>query len=166
MAGKRLGSEAFPVRKRREQGVLVPSLVHIPVSTDIDVVTAYMRGQELAAGFGFSSREVHEIAMAVSEVARNIVNYAGQGDVSFIEVVRDGCRGLQIVARDHGPGIADVGQALAVGFSTGGGLGLGLPVAAGAMDEFDIVTARGQGTTVTMLKWCRSGQPAAGGGKP
>lgn len=139
----------------------MPSLVHIPVSTDIDVVTAYMRGRELAARFGFSSREVYEIAMAISEVARNIVNYAGHGEVSFAEIMRDGCRGLQIVARDDGPGIADIDRAMQVGFSTGGGLGLGLPVAAETMDEFDIVSAPGQGTTVMMLKWCRTGRPAA-----
>lgn len=133
----------------------MPEVVHIPVSNDIDVVTAYMCGRELAVRFGFPSRMVYEIAMAVSEVARNIVTYAGQGEVCFSEVTQSGCRGLRIVARDHGPGIADIERAMGVGYSTGGGLGLGLPVVAGTMDEFSIASTPGQGTTVTATKWCR-----------
>lgn len=131
----------------------MPSPVHIPVSTDIDVVTAYMHARRLATEFGFSNREVYEIAMAVSEVARNIVNYAGHGEVSFSEVMQDTCRGIRIVASDQGPGIADIQRAISIGYSTGGGLGLGLPVVAGTMDEFDIASAPGRGTTVTMTKW-------------
>lgn len=136
----------------------MPNVVRIAVSTDIDVVTAYMHGRELANRLCFSSREIYDIAMAVSEVARNIVNYAGCGEVSFAEVMQAGRRGLLIVASDRGPGIADIDRAMSVGFSTGGGLGLGLPVAARTMDEFNIDSAPGRGTTVTMMKWCQPQQ--------
>jgi serine/threonine-protein kinase RsbT len=93
------------------------------------------------------------IAAAVSEIARNILMYAKRGEIRF-QVVNDGDRcGLVAVAVDRGPGIADVELALQEGHSTAGGLGLGLPGAKRLMDEFDIVSAVGLGTTITMKKW-------------
>ena len=97
------------------------------------------------------------LATAISEIARNITTYAKRGEV-FIELVRDsnGRRGVKVIARDQGPGIADLERALTDGYTTGGGLGLGLPGARRLVDEFDIQTAPGQGTTVTLVKWTRS----------
>ena len=113
-------------------------------------------GAELAARLGFSGTDLTVIATAVSEVARNIVRFAGSGEV-VVELVERPRRGVQVVARDTGPGIADVEQALTDGYSTYDGLGLGLPGARRLMDEFAVVSEAGRGTTVTMTKWLRRG---------
>jgi serine/threonine-protein kinase RsbT len=122
------------------------------IASDKDVVSARQAGRELAAGFGFSPGDQTVIAAAISEIARNILMYARRGDLSF-ELVSEGPRqGMIIVARDDGPGIPDIGRALMDGYSTSGGLGLGLPGARRLMDEFDIDSGIGRGTTITMLK--------------
>ena len=95
------------------------------------------------------------IASAISEVARNIVEYAQRGEVAIRLVEKGGRRGVMVVAQDVGPGIADVSMALQDGFSTSGSLGLGLPGARRLMDEFEIHTEIGKGTRVTMRKWAR-----------
>jgi serine/threonine-protein kinase RsbT len=124
----------------------------LEIASDKDVVSARQMGRELAAGFGFSPGDQTVIAAAISEIARNILMYARRGEVSF-ELVKDGPRrGMMIVARDNGPGIPDVARALMDGYSTSGGLGLGLPGARRLMDEFDIDTGLGRGTTITMHK--------------
>jgi anti-sigma regulatory factor (Ser/Thr protein kinase) len=92
----------------------------------------------------------------VSEVSRNIVRFAGEGQV-LIEMLEDPQRGIRVVASDRGPGIGDVEQALSDGYSTYHGLGLGLPGARRLMDEFAIVSETDVGTTVTMTKWLREG---------
>src|SRR4051812_49346818 len=99
------------------------------------------------------------LATAISEVARNITAYAVRGEV-LLELVRDGRgrRGIRVVARDEGPGIADLDRALTDGYTTGGGLGLGPPGARRLVDDFEIETAPGVGTTLTLVKWTR--QPA------
>ncbi|HEV2748965.1 MAG TPA: anti-sigma regulatory factor [Gemmatimonadales bacterium] len=127
--------------------------LRIPVTADVDVVTARQRGRELAAQAGFSSGDQTVIAAAISEIARNILNYAKRGEV-LLSVVTNGDRqGVIIVARDQGPGIPDVQRALEDGYSTSGGLGLGLPGARRLMDDFDVTSSVGTGTTVTMKKW-------------
>nr|WP_246345350.1 ATP-binding protein [Conexibacter arvalis] len=93
------------------------------------------------------------VATAISEIARNITAYAGSGEIVVRPVELNGAHGLEVVARDAGPGIADVERALQDGYTTGGGLGLGLPGARRLMDEFEIVSQPGVGTTVTMTKW-------------
>ena len=129
--------------------------LRIPVTADVDVVTARQRGRELAAQAGFSSGDQTVIAAAISEIARNILNYAKRGEV-LLSVVTNGDRqGVMIVARDQGPGIPDVQRALEDGYSTSGGLGLGLPGARRLMDDFDVTSSIGKGTTVTMKKWRR-----------
>ncbi len=129
--------------------------LRIPVTADVDVVTARQRGRELAAQAGFSSGDQTVIAAAISEIARNILNYAKRGEV-LLSVVTNGDRqGVIIVARDQGPGIPDVQRALEDGYSTSGGLGLGLPGARRLMDDFDVTSAVGKGTIVTMKKWRR-----------
>ena len=92
------------------------------------------------------------IATAISELARNIVQYAQRGEI-ILSVVEGSRRGIQIVARDQGPGIPDLELAMRDGYSTGGSLGLGLPGARRLMDEFAIDSEVGKGTTVSMRKW-------------
>ena len=106
----------------------------------------------MAAHLGFGRTDLTIIATAVSEVTRNIVKFADSGEV-VIEVLDEPRRGIRIVARDVGPGIPDVDEALRDGYSTYDGLGLGLPGARRLMDEFAIVSEVGRGTTVTMTKW-------------
>jgi len=125
----------------------------IPIETDADVVRSRQKGRELAAEVGFSSTELTLIATAISEVARNIVRFAYRGEILVRVVERNGRLGVTIVARDAGPGIPDVSQALADGYSTYQGLGLGLPGSRRLMDEFEIASEVGKGTTVTMTKW-------------
>ena len=128
----------------------------IPIESDADVVTARQRARALAVGMDMPSTDQTLLATAISEVARNITAYAVRGEVS-LELVRDGAgrQGIRVVARDEGPGIEDVERALTDGFTTGGGLGLGLPGARRLVDEFAIETAPGAGTTVTLVKWTR-----------
>lgn len=127
--------------------------VRIPIADDADIVTARQQGRDLALKIGFSGSELTVIATAISEIVRNIVVYATKGEVQMSAVREGGRHGILIVARDSGPGIADVSRAMMDGYSTGGSLGLGLPGARRLMDEFDIVSAPGAGTTVTMKKW-------------
>ena len=129
--------------------------LRIPVTADVDVVTARQRGRELAAQAGFSSGDQTVIAAAISEIARNILNYAKRGEVQLTVVTNGDKQGVVIVARDQGPGIPDVQRALEDGYSTSGGLGLGLPGARRLMDDFDVTSTVGKGTTVTMKKWRR-----------
>ena len=108
----------------------------------------------MATGIGFTSAEATLVATAISELARNIVSYANQGSVTLKPVHgSNGATGLTIVASDSGPGIADVTLALRDGYSSSGGLGLGLPGVRRLMDEFDIDSRAGSGTTVTITKW-------------
>jgi len=130
--------------------------VRIRIQTDGDIVLARQGARELAARLGFSRTELTVIATAVSELARNIVRFAGEGEI-VVELTDVPRAGVHVVARDTGPGIADVEQALADGFSTYHGLGLGLPGARRLMDEFAVDTQSGRGTTVSMTKWRQKG---------
>jgi RNA polymerase sigma factor (sigma-70 family) len=128
--------------------------VRIAIRTDADIVAARQGAREMAQRVGFSRTDLTLIATAVSEIARNIVRFADSGDV-VVELL-DGARsGVRITARDTGPGIPDVEQALTDGFSTYHGLGLGLPGARRLMDDLTVETELGRGTTVTMTKWRR-----------
>jgi serine/threonine-protein kinase RsbT len=126
--------------------------VRVAVRTDADVVAARQAAREVATRLGFSTTDVTLIATAVSEIARNIVRFADSGEVVVTEL-QEPRKGIRIVARDAGPGIPDVEQALQDGYSTYQGLGLGLPGARRLMDEFAVVSETGRGTTVTMTKW-------------
>jgi serine/threonine-protein kinase RsbT len=136
--------------------VPVEAETRIAIESDADVVTARQRARELAAGLELSSTDQTLLATAISEVARNITTYAKRGEVS-VGIVEggDGRRGIRVVAHDDGPGIEDVERALQDGYTTGGGLGIGLPGARRLVDEFDIDSAPGRGTTVTLVKWAR-----------
>jgi serine/threonine-protein kinase RsbT len=127
----------------------------IAIESDADVVTARQRARALAAEVELSSTDQTLLATAISEVARNITTYAKRGEV-MLSIVSDGGRdGIRVVARDDGPGIADIELALQDGYTSGGGLGLGLPGARRLVDEFDIESAPSEGTTVTLVKWSR-----------
>ena len=134
----------------------------IPIESDADVVTARQRAREMAGKLELTSTDQTLLATAISEVARNITTYAVRGEV-VLDVVRnsDGRGGIKVVARDEGPGIDNVELALQDGYTSGGGLGLGLPGARRLVDEFDIETAPGQGTTVTLVMWSRPNARAA-----
>ena len=125
----------------------------ITIRSDDDVVAGSREARELAASLGFEPTDLTLLATAISEVARNITAYAGEGEI-VVSVRNNGGRvGIRVVARDAGPGIDDVDLALRDGYSTGDGLGLGLPGARRLVDEFAIDTAPGRGTVVTMVKW-------------
>jgi serine/threonine-protein kinase RsbT len=129
-----------------------------PINSAVDIVTARQRGRALALEIGFNGADVTLIAAAISEVARNIVDHAKKGEIVMAPVsnsANGGRRGIQIIARDEGPGIRDVAQAMQYGYSTRKGLGVGLPGAKWLMDEFDIASEIGRGTTITMKKWKR-----------
>jgi serine/threonine-protein kinase RsbT len=126
-------------------------LTRVPIEGDPDIVRARQAARELAVRAGFTGADLTLLATAVSEVARNIVRFAGSGEVT-IELLDDPT-GIRVVARDAGPGIADVAAALADGWSTTDGLGLGLPGARRLVDEFDLSSEVGRGTTVTMTTW-------------
>ena len=129
----------------------------IAIESDADVVTARQRARALAVGLDMPSTDQTLLATAISEVARNITTYATRGEV-LLSIVRDdgGREGIRVVARDDGPGIEDVDLAMQDGYTSGGGLGLGLPGARRLVDEFDIETAPSAGTTVTLVKWSRA----------
>ena len=132
---------------------MVDSEAVVPIHTNADVVAARQKGRELAGRLGFTPTSATLIATAISELARNIVCYARHGEI-VIRCVQLGERfGITVVAQDKGPGIANISQAMQDGFSTSGGLGLGLPGVKRLMDEFDIASGTNMGTTVTIKKW-------------
>ncbi len=127
----------------------------VPIVNEVDIVTARQKGRELAAAAGLSTTEQTLIATAISEVARNIVVYAHRGEVVLARLEQRGRRGVLVIARDQGPGIADPALAMRDGYSSSNSLGMGLPGARRLMDEFELATALGKGTTITMKKWVR-----------
>lgn len=127
--------------------------VHIEVECDADIVQARAGGRALASHLGFSRTDATLIATAISEVARNIVVHAGRGEIVVKKEDGTDRYGVVVIARDSGPGIADLESAMEEGYGTKGGFGLGLPGTRRIMDDFDIESAVGSGTTVTMRKW-------------
>jgi serine/threonine-protein kinase RsbT len=127
--------------------------IRVPVSSDADVVEAREKGRELSAQLGFSSIDLTLIVTAISEVARNILLYAEEGEIVLSLENTDGQNGIVVVARDEGPGIPDLELAMRDSYSTGSGLGLGLPGARRLMDEFQIESEVSKGTTIVMKKW-------------
>jgi serine/threonine-protein kinase RsbT len=127
--------------------------IRIPIHSDQDIVSARQKGRSLAAALAFSPVDATLIATAISELARNIVTYARSGEIRLRAVRGSAGQGVEVVAHDDGPGIADVKQALRDGFSTSGSLGLGLPGVMRLMDDFHIESAERRGTTVTVTKW-------------
>jgi serine/threonine-protein kinase RsbT len=125
----------------------------VAINSDQDIVTARQKGRALAADLGFSTTDSILIATAISELARNIVSYAGKGEIALKATHGSSRHGILVVASDDGPGIPDLVQAMRDGFSTSGSLGLGLPGVRRLVDEFQIASQPGRGTTVTVKKW-------------
>jgi serine/threonine-protein kinase RsbT len=128
--------------------------LRVAIAADVDIVTARQEGRDLAERMGCSSIESTMIATAISEIARNIMSHAGRGEIAIGAVLIDGRNAIEVVATDEGPGIADIERAMQDGYSTGAGLGLGLPGAGRLMDHFEVRSEPGAGTTVIMRKWC------------
>jgi serine/threonine-protein kinase RsbT len=125
------------------------------IDREVDVIAARQKGRELAAQAGIANSDLTVVATAISEIARNIISYAKRGEIILQVAEEGGRRGVRVIARDEGPGIADIASAMRDGFSTGQSLGLGLPGARRLMDEFEIVSEPGKGVVVTMTKWAR-----------
>ncbi len=123
------------------------------ISKNIDIITVRSAGRDLAKRIGFSSYDQTLITTAISEIARNILEYAKTGEI-HIHKIQDGKKeGIKITAEDQGPGIMEVEKVMQEGYSTGNGMGLGLPGAKRIMDDFKILSKIGEGSTIIMKKW-------------
>src|SRR5436309_16022795 len=127
--------------------------IRVAINSDPDIVPDRHKGRARGVELGFSSGDATLIATAISELARNIVAYAKKGLITLQVVNGSNRQGSSVTASDHGPGIPDIRQALRDGFSTSGSLGLGLPGVRRLMDEFEITSLPGRGTTVVVKKW-------------
>jgi serine/threonine-protein kinase RsbT len=127
--------------------------VRVRITSSADIVAVRQHGRALASQAGFTNSHLTIIATAISEVARNIVEYAEEGEIVLMLVRVSDRQGVHIIATDSGPGIADIHSAMRDGYSSSASLGLGLPGSRRLMDEFDIASEVGKGTTVTMTKW-------------
>jgi serine/threonine-protein kinase RsbT len=131
---------------------------HLPIRGEADIIAARQRAREIAKQLGFGAVDQSRIATAVSELTRNVVRYAtdGLGEVAIRpQPQAPRGTGLEIVVSDHGPGIADIEQAMREGFTSGPGMGMGLPGTRRLMDEMEIDSEVGRGTVVTIRKWRR-----------
>ena len=133
----------------------MPDDIRVLIRSNLDIVTARQEGRALAARTGFGATDATLIATAISELARNIVSYAGQGEIILCIVQNNPAKGLMIISSDTGPGIRSVEDAMRDGYSTSGGLGLGLPGVRRLVDEFTIESVLGRGTVVQVTKWLR-----------
>lgn len=131
----------------------------VAIDSEASIVAARQRARDVARTLGFGMLDQSRIATAVSELTRNVVRYAtnGRGEMLIrpLPGSERGSTGLEIVVRDEGPGIPDIAQAMREGFTSGHGLGMGLSGTKRLMDDLEIVSAQGQGTTVTIRKWRR-----------
>jgi serine/threonine-protein kinase RsbT len=128
--------------------------IRLNIASDADTVVARQAGRDAALRIGLTRTDATFVATAISEIARNITVHAGSGQITIGDVVEHGRRGLLVVATDQGPGIADVEAVLRDDFDSLAGLGVGLWGARKLMDEIEISSELGRGTTVTMKKWC------------
>lgn len=127
----------------------------VDIYTEWDIVAARQLGRNEAKKIGFGTVDQARITTAISELARNIYLYAGKGRIEITSICKGKVQGISIIASDEGPGIADVRKVMDDGFTTSGGLGAGMPGVRRLMDEFNIVTKKGVGTTITAIKWIR-----------
>lgn len=125
----------------------------VPIEKEGDIVAVRQAVRTMATALGFGVTDVTRIVTAASELARNVFLYAGSGVMTSRAVNCRGTTGIELVFEDAGPGIPDIGLALQEGYSTSGGLGLGLPGSRRLMDEMDLRSEAGKGTTVTARKW-------------
>jgi serine/threonine-protein kinase RsbT len=125
----------------------------VAIQNSRDIVAARQKGRTLALEIGFTPTEAILVATAISELSRNILLYARNGFIRLERVEKAGARGISIVAEDQGPGIQDLRRATTGGYSTSGGLGLGLPGVRRLMDEMEVRSEPDKGTIVTATKW-------------
>jgi serine/threonine-protein kinase RsbT len=135
----------------------MPEVRRVPINNDLDIVAARVEGRNLARDMGFGIIDQARIATAISELARNVVLYAHSGQIILERIESSGRSGLQIVCEDQGPGIEDLSLVMRDGYSSTQGLGMGLPGTKRLMDEFEIESQLGRGTTITVCKWLRQG---------
>jgi serine/threonine-protein kinase RsbT len=126
------------------------------IKTESDIVAARRAVRDAATQLGFAQTDVTRIVTAASELARNVFKYAGEGVMRWKLVERNSGTGIELEFADRGPGIQDINLAMEEGYSTGGGLGMGLPGAKRLVDELEVHSAVGEGTTVTLKKWRRN----------
>ncbi len=127
----------------------------VEIQTEWDIVAARQLGRNVAKELGFGTVDQARITTAISELARNIYLYAGQGRIEIQRLTENGMNGILIIAADTGPGIPDIRKVMEDGFSTSGGLGAGLPGVKRLMDDFKIETTLGEGTDIRATKWLR-----------
>jgi serine/threonine-protein kinase RsbT len=132
---------------------IVAEDTRVLVRSDADTVVARQAGRDAALELGFSRTDATFIATAISEIARNITVHAGEGEVIICAVRSEGRTGLKVVAQDSGPGIHDVDAVMRQDYTSEAGLGMGIWGAIRLMDEVDVASEPGRGTTVTMTKW-------------
>jgi serine/threonine-protein kinase RsbT len=127
--------------------------IRVPVRDETGIAWSVMEARKAAMAIGFDETICQMIATAVSELANNIIKYAGRGEVLMDRIVAGSRTGMEIIARDKGPGIENIQKAMEDHYSTGGTLGLGLPGVKRMMDEFELTSQPGKNTTVTIRKW-------------
>jgi serine/threonine-protein kinase RsbT len=125
------------------------------ITSENDIVMARKVVRDAATALGFGLTDVTRIVTAASELTRNIYHYAKSGVMRWRTLNQAAKAGLELTFEDHGPGIPDIGQAMKMGFSTGNGLGIGLPGSERLMDEMTVESAVGKGTTVVVRKWLK-----------
>ena len=130
-----------------------PQIVAVEVEVEADIIKARVMAKATAEAIGFNYMDQTRIATAVSELARNAFQYAGEGKVEIMSITDGEKHGIEIVVEDHGPGIKDLELAMSGGYSTSKGLGIGLSGSRKLMDEFEIKTRIGKGTIVRIRKW-------------
>ncbi|HET7828490.1 MAG TPA: anti-sigma regulatory factor [Candidatus Limnocylindrales bacterium] len=132
------------------------ALETMPLRSSQDVVRARQRVRDIAVGMGFSLVEQTKLVTAASELARNTIEYGRGGDMTIERIDAPGVPGIRLVFSDQGPGIPDIELALRDGYTTGGGLGMGLGGARRLVSEMTIDSTPGAGTRITVTKWKRA----------
>lgn len=125
----------------------------VELRTIDDIIFSRSAAKDMAREIGFGIVDQTKIATAISELARNVIKYAGSGILNVSPIAKNNRKGIEISCEDHGPGIEDISLACTSGFSTSDGLGMGLPGAKRLMDEFDLRSEKGKGTTIVARKW-------------
>jgi len=133
------------------------TLGRISIDSDEDIVTVRQHVRGVCARLGFSLTDTTRVVTSASELARNVVSYATSGELVWRLIERGSATGLEIRVEDEGPGISDIDSAMREGFSTGHGLGMGLPGTKRLMDELEIQSTPGVGTRVVARKWLKHG---------
>jgi serine/threonine-protein kinase RsbT len=128
---------------------------YVKIISEWDIVAARQLGRNIAKELEFGTVDQARITTAISELARNIYLYAGQGEIRIERLSNFGKPGIKVIASDNGPGIQDIRKVMEDGYSTSGGLGAGLPGVKRLMDDFDITSSLEEGTIITTVKWTR-----------